>query len=594
MLYHKSVISLFRRNLTQMKNFIQLKKNIGREKRSEDKNIKVALLGDTATQLLKIGLEGTGLDLGFYPSLFEADYDQLELQIFMPNSELYEYDPQYVILHLTAEKLLGRYDKINGVEGKEQFALQELSKIKAYRDQISQVLPNSRIILTNFLEIDDAVFGNFSTKVVSSFLHQLRYLNFKLMELATQNDNLYIVDILSIQNRIGRNQMFSENIYIGSDMVLNIDSIPLVSRRIWSIIEALEGKFKKCLILDLDNTLWGGVIGDDGIEKIQIGNLGIGKAFSNLQKWAKKLKERGVILAICSKNTESVAKEPFENHPDMVLKMEDISVFVANWENKADNIRYIQSVLNIGFDSMVFLDDNPFERNIVRENIIGITVPELPEDPSLYVNYLSELNLFETVSFSSEDSGRTEMYQNEAKRKEFEKKSTNLEDYLSSLEMYSEIQAFNDFNTPRIAQLTQRSNQYNLRTVRYSEADIKAIANSDVHIGLAFTLTDKFGDNGLICVVILEKRKEEECLFINSWLMSCRVLKRGMELFVLNTIVDVAKNHGFGLIKGEYLPTKKNALVENHYSDLGFLSENGYWFLSTEKYVNKGNHINAK
>ena len=232
-------------------------------------------------------------------------------------------------------------------------------------------------------------------------------------------------------------------------MLLSIEALPLVAKNTLDIIKSLNGKFYKCIILDLDNTAWGGIIGDDGVEKIQIGNLGIGKAFTEFQLWVKKLRARGVIIAICSKNSENVAKEPFKSHPDMILKLEDISVFVANWENKADNIRYIQQVLNISFDSMVFVDDNPFERNIVRENLPDVCVPEMPEDPAEFLEYLYSQNLFETTSFSNEDSDRTKKYQIESKRVAAKKKYTNENDFLKSLKMNCEINSFNDFNIPR-------------------------------------------------------------------------------------------------------------------------------------------------
>lgn len=253
----------------------------------------------------------------------------------------------------------------------------------------------------------------------------------------------------------------------------------------------------------------------------------------------------------------------------MVLKLDDISVFVANWENKADNIRTIQSILNIGFDSMVFLDDNPFERNMVREHIPGVTVPELPEDPGEYLEYLYSLNLFETASYSEGDKDRTRQYQIEAERVSLQQSFTNEADFLKSLNMISEVKGFDSFNTPRVAQLSQRSNQFNLRTVRYTEAEISAIENDDRYATFSFTLSDKFGDNGLICVVIMEKLDAEN-LFIDTWFMSCRVLKRGMENFTLNTIVSYAKEYGFKHIIGEYLPTAKNQMVEEHYPRLGF------------------------
>jgi FkbH-like protein len=348
------------------------------------------------------------------------------------------------------------------------------------------------------------------------------------------------------------------------------------------------------VILDLDNTLWGGIIGDDGLENIQIGSLGIGKAFTEFQYWLKKLKNRGIILAVCSKNTEAIAKEPFEKHPDMVLRLEDIAVFVANWDNKADNIRRIQSTLNIGFDSMVFLDDNPFERNIVRENITGITVPELPEDPAEYLEFLYTLNLFETVSSASaEDAERTKLYQVQAERAAQQMAFTNEEDYLKSLDMTSLVEPFNKFNTPRVAQLSQRSNQFNLRTVRYNEAEISALANDKNFFSHTFTLEDKFGDNGLICIIIL-KAQDTDTLFIDTWLMSCRVLKRGMENFTLNTIVKTAKKNGYKYLCGEYLPTAKNEMVKDHYQNLGFSYRDGKWLLNVNDYENKPCFIKYK
>lgn len=305
------------------------------------------------------------------------------------------------------------------------------------------------------------------------------------------------------------------------------------------------------------------------------------------------MQQRGIILAVCSKNTESIAREPFEKHPDMVLRMEDIAVFVANWENKADNIRHIQSILNIGFDSMVFLDDNPFERNIVRENIPGITVPELPEDPAEYLEYLYPLNLFETTSFSAEDGERTKQYQVEAQRNVLQKKFTNEDDFLKNLEMASLVEPFNKFNTPRVAQLSLRSNQFNLRTVRYTEADIETISSDKKYATFSFTLEDKFGDNGLICVIIL-KEDDTDTLFIDTWLMSCRVLKRGMENFVLNTLVHYAKQHGFKFLKGEYIATAKNEMVKDHYRNLGFVQQNNYWVLDVVNYSDKKCFITAK
>ena len=242
---------------------------------------------------------------------------------------------------------------------------------------------------------------------------------------------------------------------------------------------------------------------------------------------------------------------------------------------------------------MVFLDDNPFERNMVRENIPQITVPELPVDPADYLEFLYTLNLFETASFSNEDLERTKLYQVEAQRTTLQQKFTNEDDFLKSLNMLSLVEPFNKFNTPRVAQLSQRSNQFNLRTVRYTEADIETLSLSKEYFTFAFTLEDKFGDNGLICVIIL-KKESKDTLFIDTWFMSCRVLKRGMENFVLNTIADYGKEKGFSYLKGEYIPTAKNDMVKDHYSGLGFEKNDNYWILDLNKYEKRKSFIKAK
>ncbi|MEI8201718.1 MAG: HAD-IIIC family phosphatase [Bacteroidota bacterium] len=573
-----------------MKDFFQLKKN-----KKEDfeglKTLKVAVLGDTSTQFLVQALQGLGYEKGFDLAIWEADYNQIERQILDPFSELYECKPEIVILFQSAHKLLSKYNKLPK-EHYNQLADDELESIK----NIFDILLNNcsaKIIYYNYTEIDDAVFGNYAHKIASSFLFQLRKLNFNLMTFASSMPNLFLCDISSIQNRIGKATFFESSVYVNSEMVLSVDVLPEIASKTLDIISAFEGKFNKCLILDCDNTLWGGIISEDGMENIQIGNLGIGKAFTEFQYWIKKLKNRGIILAICSKNDEAVAKEPFEKHPDMVLHLEDIAVFKANWENKADNIHQIQSILQIGFDSMVFLDDNPFERAMVKENIPEICVPELPEDPADYLEYLYALNLFETASFSDEDSERTKLYQMEAERKTVQQKFANEDDFLQSLHMLSMVEPFNKFNTPRVAQLSHRSNQFNLRTVRYTEADIETLGNSKEYYTFAYTLEDKFGDNGLICTTIL-KKEDAQTLFIESWFMSCRVLKRGMEHFVLNTIADFAREKGFIYLKGEFIPTKKNEMTQYHYQNLGFSKSGDFWILNTVNYEHKKCFINRK
>lgn len=574
-----------------MKQFKELKRNLKKDISSLP-ILKVSLLGDTATQLLAVAIKGEGIERGYNIDLFEAEYNQVERQVLDTTSDLYAHDAKYTVVFQSTHKLL------------EQYSLMPTSDWSKLADErinfIRTICANvdGKIIYYNYPEIEDTVFGSYANKVTGSFSYQLRKLNFDLMNLAQEYPNFFICDIAGIQNKFGRNFMYDSTIYVSTEMILSIDVLPYVASRTLDIFSSIEGKFKKCLILDLDNTIWGGIVGDDGWENIQVGHgLGIGKAFSEFQQWVKKLKNRGIIVCVCSKNDEDKAKEPFEKNPEMVLKLDDISVFVANWENKADNIRTIQSILNIGFDSMVFLDDNPFERNMVRKNVPGVTVPELPEDPGEYLEYIYSLNLFETASYSSVDKDRTKQYQVEAQRVSISQKYTNEADFLKSLEMVSGVSGFTSFNTPRVAQLSQRSNQFNLRTIRYTEDQITAVEKDPRRKGFAFTLEDKFGDNGLIAVVILQE-KESKTLFIDTWFMSCRVLKRGMENFTLNTIVTWAKENGYKKIIGEYLPTLKNGMVAEHYPNLGFVSNSelseGQWELNVDAYLNKECYIDIK
>ena len=562
---------------------------------SDLSSIKIALIGDTATQFLATAIKGMGVEHGFNINLFEAEYNQVERQFMDPTSDLYEFDADMVVVFQSTHKL-GEYHSLLPVDQQMSLADDRLNFVASICE--NSALSNKKIIYFNYPEIEDTVFGSYANKVTSSFSYQVRKLNYELMTLSQQHPNLFICDIAGLQNKLGRDVMFASNVYTSTEMVLSIDALPYVASRVMDIVCAIRGQFKKCLILDLDNTLWGGVIGDDGLEGIQLGHgLGIGKAFTEFQMWVRKLKQRGIIICIASKNNEETAKEPFEKHPDMVLKLDDIAVFQANWETKVDNIRTIQSILNIGFDSMVFLDDNPFERNMVRENIPKITVPELPEDPGDYLEYLYSLNLFETANYSIADKDRTKQYQVEAKRVSLSKTFTNEADFLKSLNMVSTVSGFTKFNTPRVAQLSQRSNQFNLRTVRYTEADIAGMAENPDVIDLSFTLEDKFGDNGLIAVVIM-KKQDVETLFVDTWFMSCRVLKRGMENFTLNTMLERAKSAGYKKIIGEYLPTSKNKMVENHYAGLGFTmmdnSEAARYELDVEAYQPRECYIDTK
>ena len=556
------------------------------------KNINLAILSDSSTQYLEQGIRACGYEKKLKINIWEADYDAIDLAINNPSSPLFSGKNDYVVLFYSMMKAKQNfYSTANKANFADDFIAQVQNVIECVSENIK-----TNFIVYNLPEEFDAVFGSYGNKTADSFIYQLRKINYLLMELAEKNSNVFINDVAALYASKGKAYCFDSRLYINASVAWSLDFTADIAAGTVQILESFSGFGKKCLILDLDNTTWGGIIGDDGIENIEIGELGQGKAFTQLQQWAKALKDRGIIIAVCSKNNEDIAKGPFLHHSEMVLRIEDISVFVANWDNKADNIRYIQSVLNIGFDAMVFIDDNPFEREMVKSHLPQVTVPDLPEDPADYLTYLNTLNLFETVSYTAEDKERTKQYREEANRTIAKAKYVDEKEFLISLNMISDVKPFDSFTIPRVAQLSQRSNQFNLRTIRYSEEDIKRISGDTGFVTFSFSLADKFGDHGLISAIILQQKSSKE-LFIDTWIMSCRVLKRGVEQFALSRLVNFAKDNNFELITGEYLPTPKNALVKDHYEELGFIKSNGsdgMWSLTIANYNPKLFYIHPK
>jgi FkbH-like protein len=335
------------------------------------------------------------------------------------------------------------------------------------------------------------------------------------------------------------------------------------------IIDAQRGRAAKCLVLDLDNTLWGGVIGDDGLDGIKLGQgSGVGESFVAFQTYAKRLSERGIILAVCSKNDEENALLPFQKHPEMVLRREDIACFVANWTDKASNLREIARQLNIGLDALVFCDDNPFEREQVRDAVPEVRVPELPEDPSFWGETLAAAGYFESVALTADDFSRVAQYRSNAEREKLKTGSGNIDDYLRSLDMELKWAAADLVNVERITQLINKTNQFNLTTKRYDLAQVQTLMNSPESLVLSFRLLDRLGDNGIICIII--GHKSDNALLIDAWLMSCRVLGRGVEKATLGVLAAQAAGMGATRLSGRFIPSEKNKMVADHYEKLGF------------------------
>jgi FkbH-like protein len=349
---------------------------------------------------------------------------------------------------------------------------------------------------------------------------------------------------------------------------------PLYGDLVGRLLAARQGRSRKCLVLDLDNTLWGGVIGDDGMEGIALGNgTALGEAFLELQYYAKELTRRGVILAVCSKNDEANALEPFEKHPDMVLRRGDIACFVANWNDKAANLREIARRLNIGTDALVFADDNPAERAIIRRELPEVAVPELPEEPGLYAATIAAGGYFEAVRLTAEDRERAAQYQANLAREQAQAaldsgSETDMQGYLESLEMVLQWGRIDPISAPRIVQLVNKTNQFNLMTRRTTDEAVAALMHDDAALHLHLRLIDKFGNNGIIAVVIGERRGD--AMHVTDWLMSCRVLKRGVEAATLNLVAAESRRLGARRVIGTYRPTAKNGMVRDHYESLGF------------------------
>lgn len=549
-----------------------------------ERKAKVALLADCTTQHLTPLIKVIAARRGIQVDIYEAGYDAIELEVFNPASQLYAFDPDFVFILKSTEKLKQKVHAAPSLLTSGQIA-DHISAIWGAIKQHSR----ATIIQSTFVLPIERPFGNFGRTLPQAIDQMVVDINHRLIEAARSDRSVVIDDIDYLAGLVGRRHWIDETLWALAKEPCALEYLPYIAHSVVDIVGAALGKVIKCVVLDLDNTLWGGVIGDDGLEGIRLGDLEDGEAFVAFQHFLLHLKKRGIILAVCSKNDHHNAILPFQKHPEMVLKETDIAVFVANWNNKADNIRHIQETLNIGFDSMVFLDDNPFERNLVREMLPQVIVPELPEDPSLYLRTVAELNLFETTSFSEADAERADQYRVEAQRELARTGFERIEDYLKSLGMGIALERFNTFNLPRIAQLIQRSNQFNLATQRYSESQCAAFMQDEEN-SFPFTLTleDRFGNYGLISVIVL--RKDNDHLAIDEYLMSCRVLQRGVENYAMNAIVELARQLGLPSVKGRYIPTKKNGMVKDFYDGFGFAkvdeSEDGTteWRLAVDDY----------
>jgi FkbH-like protein len=544
---------------------------LGRENRQEeDQAARVAVLGFCTTQYYAAVLRGLGRAAGFPLVTYEPEYNTVHQTVLDEHSPLYSFKPDFVVL-LTAVQALRNVLLSTDVTDRMSRAEQEGEQLASVVRRVTEI-PGVTVAVNEFVTPYERAWGNFSTRVPGSLQALVRQTNERLRQVASEMGNVYTVDCDHIASWFGKRAWFDERLWFYSKSFCHPEALPQVAGQALDIFRAVKGKGLKCIAMDLDNVLWGGTIGDDGLEGIRLGELGEGEAHVQFQIWLKELSARGIILAVCSKNDDDKAREPFRKHRDMVLREAHISCFIANWNNKADNLRLVARRLNIGLDSILFLDDSPFERNLVRELVPAVCVPEMPDDPAEFVPYLETLNLFEATQFSQEDLKRTDFYRSNVLRQDEEANFTDVNEYLTSLKMEAMFERFDEHHLPRIAQLVQRTNQFNLTTIRHSAAELREFAEDSEYFPFYVTLADRFGESGLVSVVI--GRREGEHLDIITWLMSCRVVSRRLEEFVLDRFVEVARDAGISELRGRYLPTKRNNLVSTHYERLGFrLSE---------------------
>lgn len=548
---------------------LQKRKSLKKElEKGEKLEVRVAVLGGETTATIKDILELFLLDSGIKPVFYESEYNKWYEDAVFENEELQKFSPQIVLVTTFFSNIVNLPSVLDSEEGIDKKLNAEINKIcdvwKALLNKYDTV-----IIQNNFALPERTCIGNLSSCSPAGYVSFVNRLNSKIVEQAKIHKNVYINDVNYLAAKIGLTSWYDMNSYYLYKMPMSFDAAAEYCYNLSRIILAIYSKIKKCVVLDLDNTLWGGVIGDDGLQGIKLGKeSALGEAYQDFQRYLLNLKERGVILAVCSKNDEDIAKEGF-SHPDSVLKVDDFAAFYANWEPKHNNIVNIAKHINIGIDSLVFIDDNPVERKIVRDNLPSVAVPEvIGEDPYSYIRAIEDGRYFETVNISADDLKRNDDYRANNHRAELEKSFGSYEDFLRSLEMKAVVEPFSELYIDRITQLTNKTNQFNVTTKRYTKADIEKVMHSDDYMTFYCRLKDKFSDNGIISLVI--GKKTDADLHIELWLMSCRVLKRTVEQLLFNKVLEYAKRHNINKIYGYYYETPKNKMVRHLYTSLGF------------------------
>lgn len=535
------------------------------EEKNTIKNVKISILADSSVNHLSQSLMAALKINKIWPKCYNLEFNEVETNLFNEKSDFFKFQPDFVIIFYCTQSLFNSFPFF---KNKSKIIKNKIKEIKTIWDTIKENT-NAIILQNNFVLPINRPFGNSTCLSDDSFSNCINKLNSKLIEEIKKN-KIKLIDNDYLASLHGKKNWLDERLWCYSRQALSPVYLPVLCKNILDSILIELGNSIKCVIVDLDNTLWDGVLSDDGINGIKIGQEKSGFVFYRFQLFLLELKNKGIILAACSKNNQDNVIEVLKNHPDMALKYNDFSIIVANYNNKVENIIYIQKKLNISFESMVFLDDSVFEREIVKENLPEITVPNLSEDPTEYMLELNSLNLFESRLATEEDLKRHQFYQIENERHEIKNKFDKLNDFIENLSMRAKVLSLDSYTLPRALQLVQRSNQFNLTTKRYSENDLSLFVSDKNIDAFCISLSDRLGDNGIITFVIIKKIDKEA--HIDTWIMSCRVLGRKIENLIFNIIFQKAKALKCQKVIGHYYPTEKNKMVSELYRNHGFLN----------------------
>lgn len=532
--------------------------------------IRIAIISSGSIHYFSRILSAVMRTNGFECDIFNSDYDGINSNILDLNSEMYKFNPRFVIIipYYLDIKKFPSYD----CNMSDYYSLlnDEVLYHKRLFDNISSI-EGVHVFWCNYVVPFLCEQGCYEYNTLNSKNEYYQLLNLEILKI--KPSFVTIINLDAYASYVGKKKWFDYTNYFCTKTPFALDFLYPIVQQIVRLILAMNGHIKKCLVLDLDNTLWGGIVGDCGAQGVVLDpNNAEGEAYRFFQKYVKALKERGVILAICSKNDYKIAVSPFVDNPYMILKLQDIACFVANWNDKASNIKMIASELNIGIDSIVFFDDNPAEREIVRKFLPSVTVIDVPENIDEFTSVLDRSGCFDWVDITKEDVQRVQTYQADKERKELQNKSINYEQYLISLEMKGSISVMSFDDIERFSQLVNKSNQFNLRTMRYTDKEILDMANNSDYVLLSVKLEDKFSVYGIIASVILHFYYENgiNTCFIETLVMSCRVLKRSVESLIMNGIKRIALERKAMVICAEYIKTERNSMVESFFDNYSF------------------------